>query len=311
MNIKELNFNEKKIIVVGTIFVDIKGYPEGLFIPNGRNAGRIEYKNGGVARNVAEDLTGLGCKPVFISLTDTQGPGAGIAAQLQEAGVDTSYTKAVKDGIGTWMVILTPEGDVCANLSKRQDLLPLCEVLDVHGDEAFRDASAVLLEMDIEEEIVERVFKLAAKYGIDVYGVISNMTIALERIEYIRKTRCFICNRQEAGQFFDQNTMALSVDEMQELLRNNLPDAGINCMIVTMDKDGAVFAEIDSAENNVITGYCQAIETSVVDSTGAGDSFFAGVSAALVNGCSLLEACQIGTQMASEVIQSTENVYRR
>ena len=30
------------IIVAGSVFVDIKGHPEGAYIPDGRNAGRIE-----------------------------------------------------------------------------------------------------------------------------------------------------------------------------------------------------------------------------------------------------------------------------
>ena len=31
------------MVVIGAIFVDIKGYPDGVFIPNGRNVGRVEH----------------------------------------------------------------------------------------------------------------------------------------------------------------------------------------------------------------------------------------------------------------------------
>ena len=44
------------IVVIGMIFVDIKGYPEASFIPTGRNVGRVERVHGGVGRNVAEDI---------------------------------------------------------------------------------------------------------------------------------------------------------------------------------------------------------------------------------------------------------------
>ena len=30
------------IVVLGSVFVDIKGYPQDVYIPGGRNAGRIE-----------------------------------------------------------------------------------------------------------------------------------------------------------------------------------------------------------------------------------------------------------------------------
>ena len=44
------------IVVVGAIFVDIKGFPQDIYVPDGRNAGYIEYIHGGVARNVVEDI---------------------------------------------------------------------------------------------------------------------------------------------------------------------------------------------------------------------------------------------------------------
>jgi pseudouridine kinase len=44
------------IVVIGASFVDIKGSPDGAFIPNGRNVGRVEQIHGGVARNIAEDI---------------------------------------------------------------------------------------------------------------------------------------------------------------------------------------------------------------------------------------------------------------
>ena len=47
------------IVVIGAVFVDIKGFPEDAYIPDGRNAGHIEYIHGGVSRNVAEDIANI------------------------------------------------------------------------------------------------------------------------------------------------------------------------------------------------------------------------------------------------------------
>ena len=63
------------IIVVGSVFVDIKGYPSRTYIPGGRNAGKVRYVHGGVSRNIAEDLGNLGLQPVFLSLVDPNGAG--------------------------------------------------------------------------------------------------------------------------------------------------------------------------------------------------------------------------------------------
>ena len=44
------------IVVIGNVFVDIKGFPFNNYIPAGRNAGNVEFVHGGVGRNVAEDI---------------------------------------------------------------------------------------------------------------------------------------------------------------------------------------------------------------------------------------------------------------
>lgn len=37
------------IVVVGSVFVDIKGFPHDAIFRDGRNAGYIEYRHGGVS----------------------------------------------------------------------------------------------------------------------------------------------------------------------------------------------------------------------------------------------------------------------
>ena len=39
------------MVVIGTVFVDIKGFPDDLYIPEGRNAGRVEIVHGCVGGN--------------------------------------------------------------------------------------------------------------------------------------------------------------------------------------------------------------------------------------------------------------------
>ena len=95
------------IAAIGAVFVDNKGYPSSQYIPGGRNAGKVRYVHGGVCRNVAEDLGNMGLKPVFVSLVDPGGAGEDVIARLQEHGVDTRLIRQVRDGMGTWLAILT------------------------------------------------------------------------------------------------------------------------------------------------------------------------------------------------------------
>ena len=69
------------VVVIGAIFVDIKGYPSEVYIPGGRNAGRVEQVHGGVSRNIAEDIANVELRPTFISLVDDTGVGADVIGE--------------------------------------------------------------------------------------------------------------------------------------------------------------------------------------------------------------------------------------
>ena len=190
------------IVVMGAVFVDIKGYPLSSYIPGGRNAGRVVQVHGGVSRNIVEDIANVELRPTFVSLVDNTSAGADIVKKLQSHKVDTRYIRTTPDGMGMWLAIFDNTGDVTASISKRPDLSPIADILDEQGDEIFSQADSILLEIDMEKDIVKRTFALAEKHRKPVYAVVSNMSIAIERRDFLRSVHCFICNQQEAGILF-------------------------------------------------------------------------------------------------------------
>ena len=294
------------IVVIGAVFVDVKGYPEAAFIPNGRNVGRVEQIHGGVGRNVAEDIANCELRPTFISLVDNSGTGEDVIRKLNNHKVNTQYMRRTRDGMGTWLAVFDNDGDVCASISKRPNLLPIADILDEYGNEIFAHADSVICEIDIDKEIVKRVFKLAKKYGKKVYSVVANMSIALERRDFLKSIDCFVCNIQEAGILFFDDYSGKTPLEMADIISQKVIAAKIPSMIVTMGGEGAVYADINGDR-----GFCPARKVDVKDTTGAGDSFCAGVAVGLTYGKTLAEACEIGAHLAASVIVTSENVCPR
>lgn len=215
-------------------------------------------------------------------------------------------TKKVKNGMGTWLAVFDHEGDVVASISKRPDHKPIEQILDEHGDEIFKDADSIVIEIDIDREIVKKTFHYAEKYKKKVYAIVSNMTIAIERRDFIRRTECFVCNQQEAGILFSEDYEEMSAEELSKVLSERIQSAKIPKMVVTMGGEGAVYAD-----QNGESGVYPALKVDVVDTTGAGDAFFSGVCIGLTYGKTLREACEIGTRLASTVICTSENICPR
>lgn len=298
--------NKNGIVVCGAVFVDIKGFPLSQYIPGGRNAGKITQVHGGVCRNIVEDIANLELKPTFVGLVDDTGIGTDVIDKLSHHKVNTSYMRALPDGMGTWLAVFDNSGDVTASISKRPNLLPICDILDEQGDEIFSQCDSVVFEMDIEKEIAKRLISYAKKYDKKIYCAVSNISIAVERRDFLREIDCFICNEHEAGMLFFDDFENKTIDEMQKLLAKHVKSASLKSMVVTMGGDGAVWADMDGN-----SGYSPAKRVDVRDTTGAGDSFFAGVATALTYGKNITEACEIGSRLAASVITTTDNVCPR
>ena len=147
------------IVVIGDVFIDVKGYSTAPFIPGGRNAGVIQQIHGGVGRNVVEDIANIELKPTFVSLVDDDAMGDDVIRKLERHKVDTRYMRKVKNGMGTWLAVFDHEGDVVASVSKRPDLTPIGNILDEQGDEIFKDADSIAVEIDLDKDIMKKIFQ--------------------------------------------------------------------------------------------------------------------------------------------------------
>ena len=294
------------IVVVGAVFVDVKGFPEDLYLPTGRNAGEIKFVHGGVGRNVAEDIANVELRPTFVSMVDDTANGAEVLRKLRNHKVNTDYVITVPDGMGLWLAVFDNTGDLAGSISKRPKMEPMVELLDEKGDEIFRDCDSIVIEIDMDKEIVKRVFAYAAKYQKKVYAVVSNMVIASQRRDFLQSIDCFVCNLLEAGILFVDDFSALEPEDFVEVLYQKICKANIPSMVVTMGSRGAVYAS-QSGER----GYFPPESVKVRDTSGAGDAFCAGVAIALTYGKTIRESVVIGTHLAASVITISESTCPR
>ena len=294
------------IVVIGATFVDIKGFPEDQYLPTGRNVGRVEFIHGGVARNVVEDIANVELRPTFLGIVDDTPMGADVLKKLENHKVNTQYVLTIPGGMGTWLAVFDNNGDVAGSISKRPNMMPLVQLLEEKGDEIFAQADSVVLECDLDKEIVKLTLDLAQKHGVKSFALVSNISIAAKRRDFLRRFDCFICNQLEAGMLFLDDYEELTPEEMVEVLREKVIQAEFPAMVVTMGAQGAVYAKLDGEY-----GICPARKVQVKDTTGAGDAFCAGVAIGLTYGKGMADAIEIGAGLAASVITSSENVCPR
>ena len=287
------------MLVVGAIFVDVKGFARNQYMPLERNVGDVQVVAGGVCRNVAENLSMLGYQAEFVSMVDDNGIGAQVRGELAQLGVNVTHVISAPKGMGMWLAILDENGNLAGSISRQPDFTALEAYLREKGDEIVAVTDGLVLEFDMNAEISGLVMALAKKHNKPVYSIVGNMGVILKHPEYLHDVSCFICNEMEAGRLFREDLTAATPEETLRALRKGSVLVGIPAMVITMGPRGAVYVDNVTGE----FGYCPPMDVEVVDTTGAGDAFFTAAVAALMGGAPLSQAVQAGTRLASRTLR--------
>ncbi|KEO84579.1 carbohydrate kinase family protein [Tumebacillus flagellatus] len=289
------------ITVIGTVFVDIKGYANAKINAECKNVGNIEFANGGVGRNVAEAIGRAGNRVEFVSSVDITSQGESVVADLQQLGIDTNRVVKADRGMGMWLAVLDYDGDLASSISQKPNLQPLETLLETQGEEIVKNTDAVVLEFDLGERVVNQIFGWAKQYGKPVYGIVGNLEVLMQRKTMINQLNLFICNKAEAEEFLG---LTLTSPEECKMAARELTQGGLRTAVITMGEQGSVFYD---RENNEF-GFVPCEPVKVVDTTGAGDAFFSGTVHGLANGFGLTQAVECGTKLAAWTISSKANV---
>ena len=290
--------------VFGVTFVDVKGFPFNAYVPTGTNLGIVKIVHGGVSRNVCEDFANIGMPVDFVSVSDRTCIGQDVVTHLDNIGVGTDYITWTKDnGIGMWLAVMNEKGDLAGSTSQMPDVGALESFIGEKGEEIVSKCENIVLEMDVSENIAEKVITLAEKYGKKVYVISGNMSVILKRIDLLKRVSCFICNEIEAGRLFGMELSKFTPREMLDTLKEKSGEMGIPSMIVTMGSVGSVYFDSNTNEE----GMCPSYPCKIIDTTGAGDAFFSGAVMGLTRGYSLGKAVKAGTKLAALTIQVEES----
>jgi pseudouridine kinase len=288
------------ILVIGTIFIDIKGKSKNSFQLDNRNIGDIEIVYGGVGHNVARNLNYLGHQVKFISTADHSIFGQQVKDSLSKAGIDTDHLFQYEHGLGQWLAIFNEEGILQTSISKQPDFQLFENNLKQLSINQLTDIEAIVIEIDTSDKIFEWSIELSKSLDCPIYGLVSNLDITKRNSHLLKELDCFVCNQVEANSLIEQ---AKNSDYLSKELSVffNIP-----LVYVTFGKDGSTFYHNHNLKQEMHN--IKAFPAQLVDDTGAGDAYFSGVVSGLINKLEPNHAGMLASQVAAITISSKENV---
>lgn len=292
------------VVVLGTTFVDLKCFPSNELNFKGRNQGVTRFYHGGVGRNVAETMALLGSQVRFVSSVQQDGVGREVISRLERHGVDLTGLYRVDEpgGHGLWVAILHKDGDLACSLSQLPHYKFMKEAWRRSGREVLAGAAWCVLEIDSSVSLPEQVTLDARELGVKLIGLPGNFVAIRKKPSILEGLHTWICNQNEAEELADQTITSLP--EAESAVQKIQARWGIRQVVVTLGALGSVFADFETGDH----GHVPIQLVHAVDTTGAGDSFVAGCSHALVQGASLRLAVEAATRVAAWTVSSDEAV---
>ncbi len=267
-----------------------------------------ELVSGGTVANTAAGVASLGGAPIFVGAVGSDDLGARYEADLSAAGVRAvlerlagSYGGAGEEGVsgtGACYVMVTPDHQRTMGTHLGVSGLLHASTLDASsiGNAQLVYFDGYLFDFPDADRIVEEIFRIAHGAGTAVALGLADPFVVARHGERLRallpKVDVCFANAEEATAM----TGASSVESAAEDLATF---GGI--AIVTRGPDGARCVA-GAASGSVAFDVPAETVTEVVDVTGAGDLFAAGVCFGLTHGFDLADAAQLGALCAAEAI---------
>ena len=283
------------ILVVGDVMVDVVAVLPGELARGSDTPAAIEHHQGGSGANVAAWL-GLGA----ILAARVGDDALGDAAVQALPGVEVAVERDLDRPTGTCIVLVHPGGertmipDAGANDALELAELPAAEHLHVTGYGLLREGS---------RPAVLRALATARERGMTISVDPSSaapLASAPQFLEWVSGAGLLLPNADEARVLTGEADPELAATVLAHRLSALPPGTGKTRqpteVVVTVGADGAVWSD----GTRVVRVPAEAVD--VVDTTGAGDAFAAGLLAARADGAAPEEALAAGCRLAARAV---------
>lgn len=280
-----------RLTVVGGANLDLVGIPTGRFALRDSNPGHVRRSPGGVARNIAENLARLGAEVRLVTAFGEDEVTEWLMAECEAAGIDTSFSiRALGVPGSRYLAVLDGSGDLAAAVNDMRALDALTP--DALDPAAFADVDAVVLDTNVHGSTVARVAELAGSAPLLLDPVSTAKAKAAQPI--LGRLSVLKANVREA----EELSGAAGADGAAA----RLLEAGIRHVVITMGPKGVLCASREE------TFRLPAPQVDVVNVTGAGDAFTAGVAWGVASGMPFRHSAEWASALSAITLECERTV---
>ena len=279
-----------RIVVVGSVNMDLVIRAPRMPAP-GETLGGSDFRTipGGKGANQAVAAARMGAEVHFIGSIGGDDFGLRLKQGLAGEGIDLAHLSVLQDApTGVAMIILDAAGQNSIVLSPGANGRVTTEQVEACAD-TIAGARMLVCQLETPLAAVTRAIDIAHDKRVPVV-LNPAPALALDR-RLLAKVKYLIPNETEASLL--SGVQVVDVETAGAAARR-LADQGVEQVLITLGEKGVVSTRGHDAASSF-----PAIRVSVVDTTGAGDSFVGSLAVELASGRSVREAIQFAQHVAA------------
>ena len=292
--------DKKYAVVIGAANIDIGGTPYKPLIPGDSNPGVIKMSYGGVARNIAHNLTLLGFNVELVTAAGDDTLGMEMLRKCEAIGLDTSLSVVVPGGSSSVYLFINDEkGEMDLALSHVDIVKNITPEYIESISDVINSAEVVVADCNLSQETILKLKDICkVPLYVDTVSVSHADKIKghLEGIDTIKP------NLLEA-EFLTDMIIESEYDCLEAA--RALINQGVRRVFISMGPDGMIAADKDHAI------LADRYPVTVKSTTGAGDSAMAAIVWSTLNeeGDGLTEPAMAANAAASATISVDPTIH--
>ena len=293
---------QTRVTVIGGVNLDITATLRGDFVRADSNPGRLSLACGGVACNIAQNLQLLEYDVQFVTVFGGDAFGKMCRDQCQRMGLDLSLSHVCDDSRnGMYLCVNDRQGEMMAAVVDNDIMQQLSPDFLAQRIDAINHSFMVVADTNLSTEALQYlVDHCTAPLVVDAVSTAKAGRI-VEAIAKSEKKQlyCLKLNHHEA--------QALTQCESADAMADALLRTGVQHVFVTHGSRGVDYATLQ-ADGQVSRIHRPALTVDVVNTTGAGDAFVAGMVHGWLHGLPIGQVIDKGQQAACAALMTMKTV---
>ena len=295
---KEYVFPKKSYVtVIGGANVDIGGFPYEKLKDYDSNPGEVTVSFGGVGRNIAENLCRMGEEVEFITVLGDDMYGNAIKENSKELGMNIENSLTIKNAsTSTYLFILDENKNMKIAISAMELYNELTLEYIKSKKEIISNSQICVVDTNISEEILNYIVD---NFEIPIAVDCVSTTKAKKIEKIIGKFHIIKVNKIEA-----EILSGIEIKNEKDLKKTAefFILKGVNQIFISLGEEGVYSA----TKSEIIKS--NSFKTNVVNTTGAGDAFMAGIIYSYLKEYDLEESTNFAIAAGTIAVESEKTI---